>query len=205
MNIRSYALGPLMTNGFLVSNGTQALFIDPGGDPAPVLEDLRKAGLTLKHIIITHLHCDHIYGAAALTKATGAPVLANPEDEFLMGTEVGGGGLMGLPMVDNFEYEPLNPGVLKLLDQPVEVLPTPGHTPGSVSLYFKDQGAVFVGDLLFKRSIGRTDFPGGSTPTLMDSVRERIFTLPPETVVYSGHGPETTVGDEHLHNPFFQE
>ncbi|MBU1001784.1 MAG: MBL fold metallo-hydrolase [Proteobacteria bacterium] len=205
MDIRSYALGPLMTNGFLVRNGPEALFIDPGGDPALVLEDIRKQGLSLKQIVITHLHCDHIYGAAAMAKATGAPVLAHPKDEFLLGTEVGGGGLMGLPLVDDFPYGPLQPGSARFLGLEVEVLHTPGHSPGSVSLYFREQGVVFVGDLLFKRSVGRTDFHGGSTATLMDSVRDKIFTLPPETVVYSGHGPETTVGDERLHNPFFQE
>jgi len=205
MEIKKYALGPLATNGFLLFEGREAVFVDPGGDPAPVLKDLSAQGLNLTRIIVTHLHCDHIYGAAALARATGATIVANPEDEFLLGTEVGGGGLMGLPVVESFEYEPLTPGPARILDQDVDVLATPGHTPGSLSLYFKDAGAVFVGDLLFRRSVGRTDFPGGSTATLMNSVTDKIFTLPPATVVYSGHGPETTVGDEALHNPFFRE
>lgn len=205
MQIKSFALGPLATNGFLLSSGGRAVFVDPGGDPAPVLDELKASGLTLEAVLVTHLHCDHIYGAAELARATGAVVKANPKDEFLLETEVGGGGLMGLPMVESFEYESLTAGPARILDEDVEVLATPGHTPGSVSLYFRDQGAIFVGDLLFRRSIGRTDFPGGSTSALMDSVRDKVFTLPPQTVVYSGHGPETTVGDEALHNPFFRE
>lgn len=203
MRIDTFSLGPLMTNGFLLSDGGKAVFIDPGGDPAAVLSRLEADGLALTHVVVTHLHCDHIYGGAALARATGAPILANPEDDYLLETEVGGGGLMGLPKVETFEYQPLPPGKTEFLGRPCEVFATPGHTPGSLSLYFPDAGAVFVGDLLFKRSIGRTDFPGGSQDALVASVREKIFILPPETVVYSGHGPETTVGDEAAHNPFF--
>lgn len=203
MQIQTFSLGPLMTNGFLLSNNGKAVFVDPGGDPAQVVSRIESDGLDLTHIIITHLHCDHIYGSVALAKATGATILANPEDEFLLQTEVGGGGLMGLPMVETFEYEHLGAGSTEFMGLKCEVLATPGHTPGSLSLYFPDAGAVLVGDLLFKRSIGRTDFPGGSMDELMRSVRERIFTLPAETIVYSGHGPQTTVGDEAAHNPFF--
>jgi glyoxylase-like metal-dependent hydrolase (beta-lactamase superfamily II) len=111
---------------------------------------------------------------------------------------------MGLPRIDDFSYEPIMPGETEFVGLPCTVMATPGHTRGSLSFYFPDAGAVFVGDLIFKRSIGRTDFPGGSMETLIASVRENIFTLPPETVIYSGHGPETTVGDEKNHNPFFQ-
>lgn len=203
MQIETFPLGPLATNGYLVSEGGKAVFVDPGGDPERVAAAIAERGLTLTHILVTHLHCDHIYGCASLARSTGARVLANPEDEFLMDTEVGGGGLMGLPMVERFDYESLGPGQTEFLGLPCTVLSTPGHTPGSLSFYFPDQGQIFVGDLLFKRSIGRTDFPGGDTGALMAAVREKIFTLPPETVVLSGHGPATTAGDEQNHNPFF--
>lgn len=203
MQVLHFTLGPLQTNGYLVAQDGQAAFIDPGGDPAAVLSALKREGLDLKHIINTHLHCDHIYGNATLAEETGAPILAPSEDSFLLDTEVGGGGLMGLPKVEPFQFAPLEEGAVSLAGMPATVLHTPGHTPGSMSLYFPEAGKVFVGDLLFRRSIGRTDFPGGSTETLLASVREKIFTLPPETVVYSGHGPETTVGDESRHNSFF--
>jgi len=110
---------------------------------------------------------------------------------------------MGLPRVTLFDFLDLPAGETTFLGLACRVLATPGHTPGSRSLYFPEAGALFSGDLLFNRSIGRTDFPLGDHEALMRSVRELIFTLPPETVVFSGHGPETTVGDEREHNPFF--
>lgn len=205
MDIRTFLLGPLSTNGYLVSEGGEAVFVDPGGDPAPVVEALSREGLTLTHILVTHLHCDHIYGCAALAKATGAPILAYEKDDFLMDSEIGrGGGGFGLPPVRPFAHENLAPGTTRFLGLPVNVLHTPGHTPGSLSFHFPEQGVVFGGDLLFKRSIGRSDFPGGDGNQLLESVRRELFTLPDETVVYSGHGPWTTVGDERMHNPFFQ-
>jgi glyoxylase-like metal-dependent hydrolase (beta-lactamase superfamily II) len=203
MKIRTFTLGPLGTNGFLAAHGGRAVFVDPGGDPAPVLAALETGGLTLEAVLVTHLHCDHVYGCAALARATGAPVLVGREDLPLLDTELGGGGLMGLPLVEPFEPTVLAPGPARFLDLPCTVLHTPGHSPGSLSFHFPDQGVVFVGDVLFRRSIGRTDFPGGDTQTLLDAVRERLFTLAPETVVHSGHGPSTTVGDEMAHNPFF--
>lgn len=203
MNIDSFTLGPLGTNCFLCSESGRAVAIDPGGNPAEVLARLKAEGLALTHILITHLHCDHIYGCKALADATGAPALAAQEDAFLLETEVGRGGLMGLPMVKLFEFTPLQPGTHAFLGQECRVLATPGHTPGSLSFYFPKEGRVFVGDLLFRRSVGRTDFPGGSSAALTRSVQDEIFTLPGETIVHSGHGPDTTVSDEKNHNPFF--
>ena len=113
--------------------------------------------------------------------------------------------MMGFPRTPSFSFTPLQEGELTLLGVTCRVLATPGHSPGSLSFYFQDLGAVFVGDLLFYRSVGRTDFPGSSEQELIRSVRSKIFTLPKETVVYPGHGPETTVGQEKLNNPFFTE
>ena len=202
MDIQVFSLGPLSTNCFLLSHEGKAVVVDAGGDPARVVAHIKNNSLELTHILTTHLHCDHIYGNKALQYATGAPILANPEDEFLMQTEVGGGGLMGLPMVDTFTYEPLAAGETSFMGLNCTVLHTPGHTPGSLSFYFPEAGAVFTGDLLFRRSIGRTDFPGGDMEALLASVRGKIFSLPEETVVYSGHTPPTTVGEEKHHNPF---
>lgn len=201
--IKTFSLGPLETNCFLLHAQSEAVAVDPGGNPSRVLDFLKHENLSLTHILNTHLHCDHIYGNKALHQATGAPILVNPEDEFLLQTEVGAGGLMGLPRVEEFSFSPISPGTMTLLGEECRILPTPGHTPGSLSFFFPDSKAVFVGDLLFARSIGRTDFPGGDMDTLLRSVREQIFTLPDETKVFSGHGPQTTVHDEKLHNPFF--
>lgn len=203
MEISAFALGPLATNGYLLEHAGKALFVDPGGDPAPVLAALGKHGSALEAVVLTHLHFDHIFGAAALAAATGAPVLANPADQYLMGTWLGRGGEMGVPAVPEFSYSPLAAGDTEFIGLACRVLATPGHTPGSLTLYFPDAGAAFVGDLVFQRSIGRVDFPGGSEEALFASVREKIFTLPPDTRLYPGHGPATTVAAESAHNPFF--
>lgn len=204
MNVTIFTLGPLSTNGYLLDNGTEAVFIDPGGDPKDIIQKLEHDGLKLTHILLTHVHFDHTYGAAALSKATGAKILADPKGGALLDTELGAGGFMGLPEIEKYQFEPLEEGETTFLGEPCTVLETPGHCPGSLSFYFPESQVVFVGDLLFERSIGRTDFPGGSLDELKASVRNKIFTLPQETVVHSGHGSSTGVGTEALHNPYFQ-
>lgn len=204
MDIRTFALGPLQTNGYLLSKDGKAVFIDPGGDVSEVIGIIRAENLELTHILITHFHIDHILGVAQLKDATNAIAVANPGDAYLLDTDIGMGPFMGLPAVPPFEFEPLPPGDCEFLGLACRALSTPGHTGGSLSFYFPEPGVLFAGDLLFKRSIGRVDFPGGSMDTLLDSVREQVFTLPGETVVYSGHGPETSVADESNHNPFFR-
>jgi hydroxyacylglutathione hydrolase len=203
MHIESFNLGPLETNCHVLSHAGQAVVVDPGGDPAEVQEHLRAQKLTLTQILVTHLHFDHIYGCAALAKATGAPVLTPEGDAGLMQTELGQGGMFGFPRVEPFEsaFAPLGPATFAGLE--CLCLATPGHSPGSISYYFPQARAAFVGDLIFYRSVGRTDFPGGSSAQLKKSVQEQIFTLPGETVLYSGHGLETTVDAERTHNPFF--
>lgn len=205
MDLNIFSLGPLGTNCYLLSQGGAAVVIDPGGPPERILAHCRKAGLGLTHILITHLHFDHTYGVRALAEATGAPVLAGELDRPLLDTEVGRGGIMGLPLVEPFTFTTIEPGEHRFLDQPCTVLLTPGHSPGSLSYFFPEAGACFVGDVIFSRSIGRTDFPGGDQAALLRSVRQGIFTLPPDTVLYPGHGPETTVDAERHHNPFFAD
>lgn len=203
MRIESFNLGPLETNCHVLDHDGLAVAIDPGGDPAEVVAHLKANGLTLTHILVTHMHFDHIYGCAALAEATGAPVLAPAGDEQLMGTELGSGGLFGFPRVAPFTRQPAPVGEAEFAGLRCLVLPTPGHSPGSLSYYFPDAGAAFVGDLVFYRSVGRTDFPGGSAAVLKDSVQTKIFTLPGETRLFSGHGLDTTVDSERTHNPFF--
>ncbi|THB69474.1 MAG: MBL fold metallo-hydrolase [Desulfovibrio sp.] len=203
MEVRTFPLGPLQTNCFVIASDSEAVAIDPGGDPGSVLRFLEERGLTLTHILNTHFHFDHIHGNAALTEATSAPILASDGDASLMQVEVFGGGFMGFPAVPKFEYQTIEPGPASFLGEECQVLATPGHSPGSVSFYFPGLKRVFAGDLIFARSIGRTDFPGGDMETLLTSVREKIFTLPEETVIHSGHGADTSVGEEKEHNPFF--
>ncbi len=204
MQIDVFELGALMTNAYLLSHKGQALCIDPGGDPGPVLMALHKRKLTLSHILLTHLHCDHTGGVTKLAEETGAEVMAAKEDAYLFDTPLGQGGTMGLSEVRAFPFTPIKSGHHTFLGLAMEVLHVPGHSLGSLAFYFPQTGDIFVGDVLFQRSIGRTDFPGGDTGTLISTIREKLFSLPEETTVWSGHGPKTTIGDEKLHNPFLR-
>jgi hydroxyacylglutathione hydrolase len=202
MPIVTFPLGPLETNCYLIHNDTHALAVDVGGDPADVLDYLAQHTLTLTHICITHLHFDHLYGVAALHDATQAVVLCPAGDESLRGTSLADGGQWGLPTVPAFSSQNFTLGEQMLGDFCVSVFETPGHTPGSVSLYLPQENAVFTGDALFYHSMGRTDFPGGDQDTLLRSIRTRLFTLPEGTLAYPGHGPETSIGNEKRNNPY---
>jgi len=203
MEIKTFPIGPLQTNCYVLAGDTEAVTIDPGGEPSVVLAYLKENGLTLTHILNTHLHFDHTYGNKALSEATGAPILSCADDAYLLKSELGMGGTMGLPPVDPYETQTIAPGEMTFAGFSCKIFHTPGHSSGSLTYYFPEAKAAFVGDLIFYRSIGRTDFPGGDLEALKTAVREHIFTLPPETLLLSGHGPETTVGDEINHNPFF--
>jgi glyoxylase-like metal-dependent hydrolase (beta-lactamase superfamily II) len=203
MEIKTFPIGPLQTNCYVLAGDTEAVVIDPGGEPSVILAYLKENGLTLTHILNTHLHFDHTYGNKALSEATGAPILSCADDAYLLKNELGMGGTMGLPEVPPYETQTITPGEATYAGFSCKIFHTPGHSAGSLTYYFPEAGAAFVGDLIFYRSIGRTDFAGGDLETLKTSVREHIFSLPPETLLLSGHGPETTVGDEMNHNPFF--
>ncbi|MCG8531929.1 MAG: MBL fold metallo-hydrolase [Desulfovibrionales bacterium] len=205
MQVTQFPLGPLEVNCYVLSHEGSAVVVDPGGDPERVIHFLNTENLTLTHILLTHFHFDHLYGVEALRKATGAIVHGSNDDAHLLDTELGQGGMWGFPKVESFSFTPLAEGTHTFMNLECKVFATPGHSPGSLSYYFADAKAVFVGDLLFNRSIGRTDFEGGDLEALKQSVIKNIFTLPNETVVYSGHGPETSVGNEKMNNPFFSE
>jgi glyoxylase-like metal-dependent hydrolase (beta-lactamase superfamily II) len=202
LKVKIFPLGVLSTNCYLVYSDKEAVAIDPGGEASEVLNFLEQNNLTLTHIFNTHLHFDHIQGNASLSKATGVTIWASEKDKYLLESELGLGGFMDFPETPEFSFQNLEPGPLQVLDTTCEVLSTPGHSPGSLSFYFPAIKAVFVGDLIFFRSIGRTDFPGGDQEVLIKSAREKILTLPSETIIYSGHGEATTVGEEKLHNPY---
>lgn len=202
MSVEIFAIGPLSTNSYLINNGASAAAIDVGGDPAPMLTWLKANNLKLEAICLTHMHFDHLYGVSDLASATGAPVYAPKGDAPLLNTESARGGMWGMPPVKPFNAEPLPLGKTVIAGMECNVLSTPGHTPGGVSLYFPDQNCVFTGDALFYRSLGRTDFPYGSHETLLASIQNQLFTLPEDVIVYPGHGPATTIGEERVHNPF---
>ena len=202
MQIAAFPIGPLETNCYVIYNDTKAVAVDPGGAPRSILDFLQQKKLKLTHILLTHLHFDHTYGVAELARSTGATVLASEDDRYMLETEPGKGGVWGLPPVDPYTFTGLPEGTLPLLGSFCTVLATPGHTPGGLAFYFPDCKAVFSGDSLFYRSIGRTDFPRGDANTLINSIRSKIFSLPEETTVYPGHSEPSTVGDEKRHNPF---
>lgn len=205
MPIEKFAIGPLATNCYLIYESREAVAIDVGGDPEDMLAFLHRENLVLSAICLTHLHFDHLYGVADLASATGAPVYAPEGDAPLMETETGKGGQWGLPKVREFGSLPLKPGRTEFGGMECIVLPTPGHTPGGLSFYYPQQKAVFTGDSLFFRSIGRTDFPMGDHQQLIKSVKEHLLTLPDDVTAYPGHGSKTTIGIERKHNPFVGE
>lgn len=196
--------GQFAENCYLLADrgSREAVIIDPGEEPAMFLAELDTRAWTLKAIWLTHAHVDHILGVGAVKRATGAPILLHPRDRALYDALPKFGEWLGLKV----EPPPppdgeLHPGErVRVGGHEFEVRFTPGHSPGSVS--FVGEGMVFGGDVLFNGSVGRTDLPGGDFATLMSTIHSQFLSLPDSTVVYSGHGPETTVGVERLTNPF---
>ena len=209
MEIFSLALGDFETNCYVVRAGRQAkecLIIDPGFSAEGLLEFLNKEGLSVERILLTHGHCDHIAGVKLLREHyNGVPVAISGEDaQMLTSGRKNLAWMTGSLLRVGEPDEILNAGQEVGLEQvKFKVLSTPGHTPGGMSFYSADQGVVFSGDTLFSGSIGRDDFPGGNRGVLLQSIREQLFVLPEETVVYPGHGPATTIGREKQSNPFF--
>lgn len=210
LNVKAFTFNPIQENTYLLYNGlNEALIIDPGCY-FPEEEDEIKAfitqkGLTLKLLLNTHCHLDHVFGNRFIAETYGLPLHLHRLEQPLLDYAPASGLMYNLPF-DNYqgEFVYLEPGKnIKLGDDELEVLFTPGHSPGSVSFYSRGGGFVIGGDVLFQNSIGRTDLPGGNHETLLGSIRTQLFTLPEETIVYSGHGPATTVGKEKRTNPFF--
>ncbi|RLA79595.1 MAG: MBL fold metallo-hydrolase [Deltaproteobacteria bacterium] len=203
--IEMLVVGPLQANCYIVAceRTRLAAVIDPGGEGPRIVATLREAGLTALYIINTHGHFDHTGANRYVKEMTGAELLIHRADAPMILEQSRSAAVWGIqvedsPPPDRFIEEG---DVIVIGDVTLEVLHTPGHTPGGVSL-FTDR-VVFVGDTLFAGSIGRTDFPGGDYRQLLDSVRTKIFPLGDDVIVYPGHGPETTVGHERRYNPFF--
>jgi len=195
----------LETNCYLASDEAtgEALVIDPGGNAEIILRAIRSDALKVRLIVDTHGHFDHVLANGALREATGAPIAVGRPDAALLTEPVSlfGQGMGGPPSPPADQF--LAGGdEIALGGQKLRVLATPGHSPGSISLYAAEAAAVFTGDALFRLGIGRTDLPGGSLQTLEQSIRTQLFTLPDETAVYPGHGPASTIGQEKRQNPF---
>ncbi len=182
----------------------EGLVVDPGDNIEEILEIIRRHGLTVKAIVITHAHIDHIGGAQKLKRATGAPVFMNPDDVGLQKMLDVQASWLGMPVPEQVEIDVAAKDGDKLTVGVSEfhVLHTPGHTQGSISLWIPSEGKLVAGDTLFRDSIGRTDLPGGDGRQIIRSIHEKLMPLPEDTVVIAGHGDSTTIGREKKFNPF---
>lgn len=201
-------VGLLQCNCSILGDETsrEAIVVDPGDDIPAIKAVLDRHGLTVKQIVITHAHIDHIAGAQQLKKLTGAPILYNEKDLPLVKMMDVQASWLHMPTP-----EVLPPDIALTDGQTVEVpgitalvLHTPGHTQGSSCLYLPKQSILLAGDTLFAGSVGRTDLPGGDTKQLIRSIHDRLLVLPDDVYVVPGHGPNTTIGEERYTNPFIQ-
>ena len=211
--VETRAVGPFFKNGFVVActDTREAVLIDPGDEVVELLAFADREALSIRYILLTHAHVDHITGVAQAKQALGVPVFLHRDDLFLYDRAVEFGAMFGLqvapqPPVDEF----YTPGQLIPFGR-YEARPhhTPGHCPGGVCLEIGLEGSrgqdLFVGDTLFAGSIGRTDLPGGDYETLIGSIKTVLFSFGDEARVYPGHGPSTTIGQERRMNPFLQD
>jgi hydroxyacylglutathione hydrolase len=204
--LETFPVGPLQCNCTILGDPAthEAIVIDPGEEIGRIHRRLTELGLTLTQILITHAHIDHIGGALRLKRLTGAPILLNENDLPLLQMMEMQAGWLGVATPETESPDAnLQDGLRVGLDNyRAEVLHTPGHTQGSVCLYFAPLQLLVAGDTLFAGSIGRTDLPGGNSRQILDSIHSRLLVLPEETRVLPGHGPLTTISEEKQHNPF---
>jgi glyoxylase-like metal-dependent hydrolase (beta-lactamase superfamily II) len=201
-------VGPLQCNCSIIGDETsrEGIVIDPGDDIDDIVALMRKHNLQIKQIVITHAHIDHVGGAMKLRALTGAPILLNQNDYALLKMLDMQASWIGMRAPGNVEVEAgLKQGdTIKAGNLAANVIHTPGHTEGSVCLYFPAEKLLIAGDTLFPGGIGRTDLPGGSYDKIMRSLHQQVLTLPGETVVIPGHGPDTTILAEKEGNPFLK-
>jgi hydroxyacylglutathione hydrolase len=200
------AVGPLQCNCSIIGDETshEAMVIDPGDDIDDVLALVGKHNLLVKQIVVTHAHIDHVGGAMKLRAATGAPILLNQNDYDLLKILDVQAAWIGVadPGKVDIDHSVSTGETVSAGAHPAQILHTPGHTEGSICLYFAAEKKLIAGDTLFAGSIGRTDLPGGSMKKIIDSLHSTVLALPDDTVVVPGHGTLTTIGDERESNPF---
>lgn len=209
LKIICIVVGPLWTNSYLIwdTGSMEGTLVDPGDDGDKLINEIKRREINLKNIIITHGHFDHLKDAEYVSSKLNVPVMASKKE---------------LPIIEHvaeqsvlFGFSPIYPPEIKIFINENDtikvgsysfvVLHTPGHSPGSVTLYNSSEGIAIVGDLIFFESIGRTDIPGGDYNTLIQSIKKHILTMPDNTRLLPGHGEETTVGHEKLNNPFLTD
>jgi glyoxylase-like metal-dependent hydrolase (beta-lactamase superfamily II) len=180
--------------------------VDPGDEISRIVASLEEHKLTVKAIVITHAHIDHVAGAQKLKALTGAPIYLNSNDLELMQMLEMQASWLGIQPPDQIDIDTpaADGGSLSVGATDIQLIHTPGHTQGSMCLYIPSEGKLIAGDTLFRDSVGRTDLPGGNSRKLLSSVKTRLLVLPEETIVFPGHGASTTIGREKEHNPFLQ-
>jgi glyoxylase-like metal-dependent hydrolase (beta-lactamase superfamily II) len=207
MIIRTIRVGITDTNCYVVGceDTREGVVIDPGGHADRIFRVLDEIGLTIRYVLNTHCHFDHIQANAEVVAAIAAPLALHPAELPILEAK-GGAALFGLPEVESPmpDLELEDGQVLEVGTLRFQVLHTPGHSPGGVTFYLEEEGVAFDGDVLFAGGVGRTDLPGGDWDTLERSIREVLFALPDETVLYPGHMSKTTVEHEKAHNPWLK-
>jgi hydroxyacylglutathione hydrolase len=208
--LETFPVGAFQCNCAIIACGDtkEAIVVDPGGDHARILEVVRHYDLSVKWIIHTHAHLDHIYETRDVKEAAGGTVALHRGDQFLYDAFAQQAGMFGWRPREStpVEHWLADGETLAYGKSQAQVIHTPGHTPGSCcfAVESSDGPLLIAGDTLFQRSIGRTDLPGGDYATIERSIKQRLYTLDPDTAVICGHGPKTTIGDEARHNPFVQ-
>ena len=202
-------VGDYQANCYILSVGARALIVDPGDEANRIITYLATNGLKPEAILLTHGHFDHIGALEAVMKQYEIPVYAHIiEKEYLTNADYNlsfkaGRSKIEFSDLSAFEFIEAD-GIVEIMNLPVEIRHVPGHSSGSIAFYFAEDEVVFSGDALFNGSIGRTDLINGNHDQLINSIKTKLFTLPDSTVVYSGHGPATSIGDEKINNPFFK-
>lgn len=211
LHVKVFALNPVQENTYIVyNNNGKAIIIDPGCysnvEQEMLKQFLKQNSLTPVQLLNTHCHLDHVFGNKWVYETYGLELHIHPNEELVLQYAPTSGLKWGLPF-DNYNgpLHFLQEGNSVFLDEDeLKILLTPGHSPGSICFYNAQQNFVIGGDVLFYESIGRTDLPGGNHETLLNSIRQKLFVLPDETIMYNGHGRTTTIGHEKKYNPFLQ-
>jgi hydroxyacylglutathione hydrolase len=208
LEVRQLTVGPIAENCFIVrkEGADKALLVDPGEEPERILAEIAQTGAEVEAILITHCHFDHVGAVAPLARETGAPVYC-PEIEVPVLADLMSFTMPGFGPYESYEADEVIKGgeVLELAGLTLDVLFTPGHSPGHVTYAVRDEEAIFSGDVLFQGSVGRVDLPGGDGPTLIQSIQALLDSQSAETTVYPGHMGVTTLGVERATNPFLAE
>lgn len=209
LKIKSFVFSPIQENTYLLYNEfNHCVIIDPGcyfdAEKEQLAGFIKQNGLTPKMLLNTHCHLDHVFGNKFVSETFGLTLHLHEKEKAVLEFAPASGLMWNMPF-DNYAgaFNYLKEGdVIKIGEDELAVIEAPGHSPGHVCFYCKAQNFVIGGDVLFQRSIGRTDLPGGDHQTLLNSIRQKLFVLPGQTVVYSGHGPATTIGEEKAENPY---